>query len=154
MQKEFDLINKILGTIRPFKAVEVYPKLYQGSMIFTKEDIKEVNDLKIKTVIDLEGGFDPDMNFLESYLYWPIRDVPWLPDKESLFTIGVYGASVVSSKRRLLVHCRQGLNRSGLVCGQIMSILGMKGTDIVKEITSKVKFGLWNPVFREYIKEL
>lgn len=154
MSKEHDLINKILGTIRPFKAFEVYPDLFQGSMIYTKEDFKKVEDLKIKTVIDLEGGFDMDMNFLESYLYWPIRDVPWLPDKESLLSIGVYGASIISSKRRVLVHCRQGLNRSGLVCAQIMSIMGMGGKDILKAIIEKVHCALWNPVFRKYVKEL
>jgi protein tyrosine/serine phosphatase len=152
--KEFDLINRILGTLRPFKAFEVFNNLYQGSQIYTKEDIERVSDLKIKTVIDLEGGFDPNMEFLDFYLYWPIRDVPWLPDRDSLLSIGIFGADILNSNRRVLVHCRQGLNRSGLVCAQIMSMKGKKGEEILDDINKKIPFALWNPVFRNYVKQL
>lgn len=149
-----DLVKKFLWWNRPFNAFEVFPNLFQGSQISSKEDIKKVKDLEIKTIIDLEGGFDPPMGFLESYLYWPISDVPWLPDLEYLFSVAVYCVHLLNSKRKVLVHCKQGLNRSGLVCGRIMSLMGWRGADILIVITEKIPGALWNPIFREYIRGL
>ena len=87
-----------------FKAFEVFPNLFQGSQIRSPEDIQKVRDLKIQTIIDLEGGFDPPMEFLDSYLYWPISDVPWLPDLEYLFCVASFGALTNKLNGNVLVH--------------------------------------------------
>ena len=138
----------------PFNAFELYPNLFQGSQIKNQEDVEKIRDLKIKTIIDLEGGFDPPMGFLDSYLYWPISDVPWLPDLEYLFCVSNFGALLNKNDQRVLVHCKQGLNRSGLVCGKIMSRFSLKGPDILKVINEKIPGALWNPIFREYVRGL
>jgi protein-tyrosine phosphatase len=137
-----------------FHAVEVYPNLFQGSQIVDVTDLDKVREMKIQVVIDLEGGFDPPIGFLDSYLYWPIIDLPILPNLESLFCVASFGALAIYHKGRVLVHCRQGLNRSGLVCGRIMSLDGVCGPDILKTICEKVPGALWNPVFREYVRGL
>jgi len=149
-----DLVEKLIGVVRPFKAPEVFPNLFQGSQIKTQEDVEKIRELKIQTIIDLEGGLDPPMGFLDSYLYWPISDVPWLPDIEYLFMVANYGALLNKNNQKVLVHCKQGLNRSGLVCGRIMNLRGMKGKDILKAINEKIPGALWNPVFREYVRGL
>jgi len=149
-----EMIEKFVGVVRSFKAFEVFPNLFQGSQIRTEEDIEKIRDLKIKTVIDLEGGFDPPMGFLDFYLYWPICDVPWLPDMEHLYSVASFGVGLINAKERVLVHCKQGLNRSGLVSGRIMSLTGWRGPEILKVINEKIPGALWNPIFREYIRGL
>ena len=149
-----EIMSKFLVRDRPFKGFEVFPNLYQGSQISSKEDIGKVRDLGIQTIIDLEGGFDPSMGFIESYLYWPISDVPWLPDLENLFRVASFGTNTILCKKKVLVHCGQGFNRSGLVCGRIMSLMGMEGPDILKAINKKIPGALWNPVFRKYVEGL
>ena len=149
-----EIMGKFLWWDRPFNAFEVYPSLFQGSQVLNGRDIGKIMDLKIKTIIDLEGGFDPPMDFIDSYLFWPIHDIPLLPDLESLFCAASFGAFCIQHHRRILVHCKQGLNRSGLVCGRIMSLMGMKGPDILKAIKEKIPGALWNPIFREYVRGL
>ena len=146
-----EIIEKLIGVERPFNALEVFTNLFQGSQIKNQEDVEKIRNLKIQTIIDLEGGFDPPMNFLDSYVYWPISDVPWLPDIEYLFCIANYGALLNKNNQKVLVHCKQGLNRAGLVCGRIMNLRGMRGKDILKAINAKIPGALWNPVFREYV---
>ena len=149
-----EILNQFIGVVRPFKALEVFPNLFQGSQIKNQEDIEKIRELKIKTIIDLEGGFDPPMGFLDFYLYWPISDVPWLPDLENLYSVGGFCVEQLNKNERVLVHCKQGLNRSGLVCGRIMSVMGWRGPEILKAINEKIPGALWNPVFREYIRGL
>lgn len=148
------IIEKLIGVVRPFKAFEVFPDLFQGSQIKNQEDIEKVKELKIQTIIDLEGGFDPPMGFLESYLYWPISDVPWLPNLDYLFCVANLGTLLIKNDQKVLVHCKQGLNRSGLVCGRIMNLSGESGRQILKRINEKIPGALWNPVFREYVRGL
>jgi protein-tyrosine phosphatase len=149
-----DIIKKFAWWNAPFRGFEVFPNLFQGSQIKTQEDIEKVRDLKIQTIIDLEGGFDPPMGFLDSYLYWPILDLPILPDIENLFCVAAFGAHKLNSQKKVLVHCKQGLNRSGLVCGRIMNVMGWRGPEILKVINEKIPGALWNPIFREFIRGL
>lgn len=149
-----EILKKISWWDHPFNAYEVFPNLFQGSQIQSKEDIQKVWDLKIQTIIDLEGGFDPPMGFLDFYLYWPISDVPWLPDIEKLFNVASFVSNILNCGDKILVHCKQGLNRSGLVCGRIMNLEGMTGPEILKAINEKIPNALWNPIFREYVRGL
>lgn len=148
------ILKKLFPANFIFKAIEVFPGLYQASKISTENDVEKVKDLKINSVIDLEGGFDPPMGFLDMYLFWPILDMPCLPDLGELFMVSSFGKSILDHHRRVLVHCRCGLNRSGLVCGKIMSLKGCRGPEILRKITEKVPGALWNPIFREYVRGL
>ena len=134
--------------------VEIKPGLYQSSA-FTDQDFFQLKKLSIGVVIDLEGGFDPQFPGLISYLYWPIEDMPWLPDKEQLRSVAEYGYRMWKTcQQKVLVHCTGGLNRSGLVNGVILNLEGMSGKDAVKLIREKRPEALFNLVFANYLENL
>lgn len=137
-----------------FSYNEILPGLFQSGSF---DDPKKIIDLKIDVVIDLEGGFDKIAKPIVSYLYWPISDKPELPDLDELKAIASYGLACWKKKPqplRLLVHCSQGMNRSGLVNGMILMLSGMKGKDAVKLIREKRPGALVNFVFAEYLESL
>ena len=150
----WDVIKKLVSPNVKFQAVEVYPGLFQSSKISTPADVAKIFNLGIDIVIDLEGGFDIPMVFLELYLWWPILDVPFLPDRSTLDDVASFGRGALIGRHKVLVHCRQGLNRSGLVCGKIMSKFSIKGPDILSTIREKVPGSLFNPVFAKYVRGL
>src|SRR5215475_5762316 len=81
----------------------------------------------VDTVIDLDGGLDPDVPTAPDhwlYIYFPIFDED-LPNLAKLQAIGILGASVVQAGHRVLSHCGMGFNRSALVAGMILHQLGM-----------------------------
>ena len=134
--------------------VEIKPGLYQSSA-FIDQDFSHLKKLGIGVVIDLEGGFDPQFPGLSSYLYWPIEDMPWLPDKEQLHSVAEYGYRMwKKSQQKVLVHCSGGLNRSGLVNGVILNCDGMPGKDAVKLIREKRPGALFNLIFANYLENL
>ncbi len=135
-----------------FSADEVYPNLFQSSKISRRGDLEKVKVLGIDTVIDLEGGFDPPMDFLDVYVYWPIHDIPIIPDVEMLKMVSTFGMMEIKRGKKVLVHCAQGLNRSGLVCGRIMTLCGLTGHYAVDLIRKKRVGSLYNPVFVEYLR--
>jgi hypothetical protein len=149
-----DILKKLVSPKVEFKAVQVYPYLFQSSKISTAEDVAKICDMGIRVVIDLEGGLDVPMTFLKSYLWWPILDIPFLPDRSLLECVGYFGWGALIGGQRVLVHCRQGLNRSGLVCAKIMSRFNIKGPQILATIREKVPGALFNPVFAEYVRGL
>jgi protein-tyrosine phosphatase len=133
---------------------EIKDGLFQSSA-YTAQDFDQLKKLGIEVVIDLEGGFDPQYPALTSYLFWPIKDVPWLPDKEQLYNVGCFAHSLWRIlKKRVLVHCAQGYNRSGLVNGVILNVDGMPGVDAVKLIREKRPGALFNLVFANYLESL
>jgi hypothetical protein len=150
----WSVVGRIFGRGASFKAIEVYPGLFQGSQISSAEDIKEVKRLDIESVIDLEGGFDPPMGFLHTYLFWPFLDWPFLPNLGSLLSVATFGVTQLQAKKKVLVHCRCGLNRSGLVCGRMMNLMGLPGPEILRRMKERIPGSLWNPVFRDYIRGL
>ena len=82
---------------------EIAPRLYQSPRI-RKPQI--VRDAGIKVVIDLEGSFDDReiSDFLAFYLYWPIRDVPELPDLHQLGMVAAFAEDCRLKENKVLVH--------------------------------------------------
>jgi len=148
-----DNVSKFVAQRLCFTASEVYPNLFQASKIRTDEDIEFVKDLGVKCVVDLEGGLDPEMYFLDTYLFWPIHDVPFLPDTNLLYMVCRFIELQVSWGGKVLVHCSQGLNRAGLVCARVMIMKGVKGREAIRLIREKRPGSLWNPVFYEFIEK-
>jgi hypothetical protein len=133
---------------------EIKPNLFQSTKIDSKV---EIACRGIDVVIDLEGGFDDLFTWsMQSYLYWHILDMPWLPDKYILWNVARYGFNAWKADKdnKVLVHCSMGRNRSGLVNGCILWLDGMSGADAVKLIQEKRPGALTNPVFKNYLENL
>lgn len=133
----------------------IYPGLYQTSK-FSESDFDTLLKLNIGAIIDLEGGVDllPAFVGQENYKYWPIVDEPKLPNLKQLDEVAQWGFNKWKEGKVVLVHCRQGKNRSGLVMGKILILKGLNGKEAVALIQSKVPGGLSNIVFKEYLEGL
>lgn len=159
-------IFKMGSIIRPttdyirqfFKGIEiaeVYPGLFQSSAIRWPSDETRVKDLGINVLIDLQGGFDPRMKFLDQYLYWPIEDKNELPSIDLLRDVAFFASRVLLRRRKVLVHCTAGYNRSGLVNAFILhSCFGYSGTDAIEMIRKARPGSLYNQTFVEFLERL
>ena len=125
--------------------------LYQSSKI---DDIELFESRKFDVVIDLEGGFDniPKLDLI--YLYFHFYDAPWLPNLKKLNAIANVGFSLWRDGCKVLVHCAQGMNRSGLVNGVVLNLHGYTGKEAVEIITTARPGALFNPIFRIYLLSL
>lgn len=131
---------------------EIKPSLFQSTKV---DDRMAIVNHKIDLVIDLEGGFDDLFTWtMQSYLYWHILDMPWMPEIDNLWNVARYGFNAWKAGQKVLVHCTAGRNRSGLVNGCILWLDGMSGIEAVKLIQEKRPGALVNTVFRNYLENL
>lgn len=125
--------------------------LYQSSKI---DDVELFESHKFDVVIDLEGGFDnipkPDL----IYLYFHFYDAPWLPNLKRLQAVSSLGFSLWRAGGKVLGHCSKGINRSSLLNGVILNLLGFPGKEAVDIITTARPGALSNPIFRLYLISL
>jgi protein-tyrosine phosphatase len=100
----------------------------------------------VNVVVDLEGDIDSSIADAERqeektvYLYWPIEDGP-MPDEGTVRGIAAYVARAIDEGGRVLVHCRSGHNRSGLICARVLMERGMSPDDAIATVRSKRKDG-------------
>jgi protein-tyrosine phosphatase len=125
--------------------------------LFISPDIDDWGPIEasgINVVIDLDDSLDigvPQVPNQMLYIYYPIEDMPELPDLEKLHSIARMGARLVKNGYRLLAHCGMGHNRSALVAGLILRYLGMEGDEVVTLIRSRRQGALYNRTFAEYV---
>ncbi len=128
---------------------QIDENLYQSSII---DDVERAR--MFDACIDLEGGIDPDSGDFKIYLKWTIEDAG-LPDLELLNLVASFGYDLAYKKKmKVLVHCRQGINRASLINGVILWIKGMRGEEIVNYIRSKRQGALFNQNFVNYLVNL
>jgi len=136
--------------------MELYPIDDQGRLFISPsiDDWQPIQDLGIQVVIDLDDDLDigvPEVPNQMLYIYYPIDDMPELPDLEKLLTIARMGAQLVSSGYKLLAHCGMGHNRSALMAGLILRYLGMSGDEVVNLLREKRQGALYNKSFADYV---
>jgi protein-tyrosine phosphatase len=125
--------------------------------LFISPDIDDWNPIMasgINVVIDLDDDLDigvPEVPNQMLYIYYPIEDMPELPDLEKLQAVARLGAGLVKDGYRLLAHCGMGHNRSALVAGLILRYLGMSGDEVVALIRDKRHGALYNTTFAQYV---
>ena len=84
--------------------VEIVPGLFQSSAIRWPWDKEKVKALGINVVIDLSGQFDPSMKWLKAYLYWPIKDMPRLPNLRLLDEVARFCLRMSACELKVLIH--------------------------------------------------
>lgn len=94
----------------------------------------------IDAVIDLEGDVDSSIPEKESqgnttiYVYWPIKDEEKMPDEDSVRSLAVFVARLLDDDKEVLVHCRSGHNRSGMVCARTLIERGASPEEAIKAV--------------------
>ncbi len=155
-----NLLFNVWGIITKYTSAhmalyQVFPHLYQSSKFDPIWDAWALEGLRPLAIIDLEGGVDALPLYVsdDMYLYWPIADKPELPDLKLLEETAEWGYRKWQEGKNVLVHCKAGCNRSGLVNGVILHRLGMTGEQALKAVRKNVPFGLVNMVFAKYVEE-
>ena len=115
----------------------------------------------VHAVIDLEGDIDTaipereDQKGTTLYLYWPIEDGP-LPDADTIRGIAAFCARLISNEgRKVLVHCRSGHNRSGLICARTLIELGKEPGEAISIVRDHRGDGhaLSNETFVDWLQD-
>jgi protein-tyrosine phosphatase len=94
----------------------------------------------VDAVIDLEGDVDssiPEKEGQENttiYVYWPIKDEQEMPDADSVRSLSAFVAQLLDDEKEVLVHCRSGHNRSGMVCARTLIEKGWSADDAIKAV--------------------
>jgi len=137
--------------------VELFP-IDDDGLLFISGDIDDWNFVApygIDVVIDLDGGLDaciPTETNHCLYVYFPFDDDDRsLPNMITLRAVADLGASMIRQGHRVLTHCNMGFNRSGLVAGLILKLLGMPGDAALTRIRERRPGALYNERFAEYV---
>lgn len=94
----------------------------------------------VDAVVDLEGDVDSSIPEKESqerttmYVYWPIKDEQKMPDADSVRSLSAFVAHLLDDEKEVLVHCRSGHNRSGMVCARTLIEKGWSPDDAIKAV--------------------
>lgn len=94
----------------------------------------------VDAVVDLEGDVDTSVPEHESqrgttlYVYWPIEDEEEMPDEPVVRAISSFVSSLLDQDKEVLVHCRSGHNRSGLICARTLIERGMAPGDAIEKV--------------------
>jgi protein-tyrosine phosphatase len=122
---------------------EVVPGLYISGHPDRSQDFLSHG---VNAVIDLEGDIDTSIPEREGqeettlYLYWPVEDGA-MPDEATVRSIASFVARGIDEGRKVLVHCRSGHNRSGLICARTLIELGMAPDEAIDTVREKREDG-------------
>ena len=120
-----------------------------------------VGELGIDTVVDLNGDGDRRLEPVgwfrsESilYLFWPLADAR-LPNPTDLSLIVDVIIRRIEGGHRVLVHCSQGLNRSGLLSAAVVQVKrGGTGAETLDYLEEQRTRPMSNPAFIDYVRAL
>jgi hypothetical protein len=125
---------------------EIIPdQLYQG-------DILAMNESGFDVVITCSWLESLLPSWVPIHVSFPFSDTPELPDTNRLDKVAQFGMQCIGQPWKVLCVCNAGHNRSGLVCGRIMQMMGE--TDVVAKIKVANPEALSNVVFSEYLDDL
>jgi len=136
------------------KVFKIEENLYQSGHVEGYWSWLALRIMGIQGIVDLEGDLDPRKvrKYLKWYHHWKITDGP-LPDIDKLWDV----ADMIFAKTydmKVLVHCMGGVNRSSLVNGCVLYLMGFSGEEIVKKIRDRRPGALSNKVFEKFLLDL
>jgi Dual specificity phosphatase, catalytic domain len=111
------------------KTVEIVPGLLIGTKIVPPADY---GTLAVDAIVDLEDwgfGWCPPVPTGAIYVSFPMEDDEKVDPKVS--SVAGFVASLIGSGHRVLVHCTEGLNRSGIVAARALMDLGWPAKDAI-----------------------
>jgi protein-tyrosine phosphatase len=135
---------------------EVVPGLLIGTRLAAGT---EYRILEVDAIVDLEDwefAWTPPVPSGGLYVCLPMDDGDDVDPKVQ--ELAGFIASLVTSGRRVLVHCTEGLNRSGVVVARALMDMGMTATeaiDLVRQRRGPSVDGfpaLSNPAFEDWLR--
>ena len=112
----------------------------------------------VQAVVDLEGDIDASVTDAEEtdttlYVYWPVEDGP-MPNEHVVRSIASLVANLIANDEKVLVHCKAGHNRSGLICARTLIERGSSAEDAIEQVREKRGDGhaLTNENFVEWLR--
>src|SRR6266540_1999754 len=108
---------------------EVVPALSIATRLDTSS---EYGTLDVDVIVDLEDwevAWAPPVPLGRLYVSFPMDDSDEVDPK--VRELAVFIASLVTSGRRVLVHCTEGLNRSGVVAARALMEMGLTASDAI-----------------------
>jgi protein-tyrosine phosphatase len=117
------------------KVFEVVPRLFIGTKIVPPA---EYDTLGVDAIVDLEDweyAWVPPVPLNCVYLSFPIEDDEHVDPK--VREVAAFVAALVRSGRRVLVHCTEGLNRSGVIAARALMYMGWTAHDAIERIRDR-----------------
>jgi protein-tyrosine phosphatase len=99
-------------------------------------------DKDVHVVIDLQGEVDTAVIESEErghttlYVYWPVEDGD-MPNPDTVRNIAGLVSGALSADQKVLVHCRSGHNRSGLICARTLIEQGKSPQEAIDTVRQK-----------------
>ncbi len=126
----------------PWPATEIVPGLWQSGHPQPGEHWD--------VVIDLDGSMLP-LEGVALYVHWPIRDGPDAPDAGVLRSLAELVNQLRRCKKRVLVHCAGGINRSGLLAAAALVCEGVPPEQAIQTVRARRPGSLANPAFVRHL---
>jgi protein-tyrosine phosphatase len=108
---------------------EIVPGLLIGTKLVPPAEYATMN---VDVIIDLEDwefAWVPPVPTGSIYVSFPMEDDERVDPK--VREVAAFASSLVRSRCRVLVHCTEGLNRSGVVVGRTLLNLGWTARDAI-----------------------
>lgn len=102
-------------------------------------------------VIDLDGSAPP-LEGIAFYVHWLIEDGP-APERAILVALADLVNDLRRARKRVLIHCAGGINRSGLLSAAALMRDGMSATEAIETVRSRRPGALNNPEFVRLLSE-
>jgi protein-tyrosine phosphatase len=112
-----------------FEVFEVLPGLFLSKKLIEPEDF---TSLGVDAIVALDGWeltWSPPVPDNHVYVHFPIEDGDAVDPKTR--EVAGFVAGLVRARQRVLVHCVQGLNRSGMVVARALMFLGYGAAEAI-----------------------
>lgn len=120
----------------------------------TVKQMPELLDAGIDVIVNLLPGIDEMMvKWPKLYVHVPMPDGKFVHEGQVNFAVSSI-ISEVDDHKNVLVHCRAGRNRTGLVVCSYLVARGMSPDEAIEHFRRVRPNGLANPAFEEYIRRL
>ena len=128
-----------------------------------EDDVKTISESGISVVISLIEDFEfdllsishfPELLELEhiQFIHYPIRD-HFVPDNiDSFHKLIIMICELFLQGHSILVHCRGGVGRTGLVCASFLLHFGSNANEAIDTVRDRRERALRNPLQCEYLK--
>ncbi|HEY6679097.1 MAG TPA: dual specificity protein phosphatase family protein [Actinomycetota bacterium] len=112
-----------------FQTFEVLPGLFLSKKLVEPHDFASLGVDAIVALDDCEYTWSPPVPENHLYVHFPIDDADTVDPKTR--QVARLVADLVQGGHRVLVHCVQGLNRSGIVVARALMLLGYSAAEAI-----------------------